>query len=68
MATCWAAVMGLGFRVKEVIVKLTAYELRTKIRLGRPLGDHIGFWGGPAKGYTTNLVHGSYGYDRFSLF
>ena len=25
------------------------------------MGDYIGFWGGPLKGYTTNLVQGSYG-------
>ena len=31
-------------------------ELRTKFRLGGPKGDYIGFWGGPIKGYTTNLV------------
>ena len=26
---------------------------------GGPIGDYIGFWGGPSKGYTTNLVQGS---------
>ena len=24
---------------------------------GGPIGDYKGFWGGPIKGYTTNLVH-----------
>ena len=36
------------------------YDLRTKSRLGGPIGDYIGFWGGPIKGYTTNLGQGSY--------
>ena len=27
---------------------------------GGPIGDYIGFWGGTSKGYTTNLVQGSY--------
>ena len=26
---------------------------------GGPTGDYIGFWAGPSKGYTTNLVQGS---------
>ena len=25
-----------------------------------PIIDYIGFWRGPMKGYTTNLVQGSY--------
>ena len=36
-------------------------QLRTKFRfrgLGF-IGEHIGFWGGPIKGYITNLVQGS---------
>ena len=37
------------------------YELRTTFRLGGPIGEHRGFWGGPVKAYTTNLVQGSYG-------
>ena len=37
------------------------YELRTKSRLGGgPVGEYIGFWGGPIKGYVTILVQGSY--------
>ena len=36
------------------------YELRAKVRLGGPIGDFIGFWGGPITGYSTNLVQGSY--------
>ena len=36
------------------------YELRTKFRLGGPIGDYIGSWEGPVKGYTTNLAQGSY--------
>ena len=32
---------------------------------GGPIEDYIGFWGGgPIKGYTTNLVQGSYTYTR----
>ena len=27
---------------------------------GGPIGDYVGFWGRPIKGYTTNLVQGSY--------
>ena len=27
---------------------------------GEPIGDYIGFWGGPITGYTTNLVQGSH--------
>ena len=27
---------------------------------GGPIGEYIGFWGGPIKGNTTNLVQGSY--------
>ena len=27
---------------------------------GGPIGDDIGFWGGPVKGYTVNSVWGSY--------
>ena len=27
---------------------------------GGPIGDYIGFWGGPIKRYTTKLVQGSY--------
>ena len=36
------------------------HELRTKFNLGGPIGDYLGFWGGPIKGYTTNLVQGSH--------
>ena len=36
------------------------YELRTEFRLGAPIGDYIGSWVGPIKGYTTHLVQGSY--------
>ena len=43
---------GLGSRVLH-----SPYELLTKFRLGgEPIGDCIGFWGGPIKGYATNLV------------
>ena len=38
----------------------TVCELRTKFRLGGLIGDYIGIWGGTSKGYTTNLVPGSY--------
>ena len=27
---------------------------------GGPIRDYIGFWGGPMKGYSTNLVQGSF--------
>ena len=27
---------------------------------GGPIMEYIGFWGGPTRGYTTNLVQGSY--------
>ena len=37
------------------------YELRTKVRLGGPIGEYIGFWGGPIKEYTRTLVQGSSG-------
>ena len=36
------------------------YELWTHFRLGGPIGDYTGVWEGPIKGYTTNLVQGSY--------
>ena len=26
---------------------------------GGPIMEYIGFWGGPTRGYTTNLVQGS---------
>ena len=29
-------------------------------RLGGPIGQYMGFWGGPIKAYITNLVQGSY--------
>ena len=35
----------------------SADELRTKFRFGGAYKE--GFWGGPTKGYTTNLVQGS---------
>ena len=28
---------------------------------GGRIGEHIGCWGGPIKGYTTNLVQDSHG-------
>ena len=34
---------------------------------GGPIGDHIGFWGGPILGYTTNLVQGPHGKIRMYL-
>ena len=35
---------------------------------GRPTEDYIGFWGGPMKGYITNLVQGSSDFEaRFHL-
>ena len=33
---------------------------------GGIIGDYIRFWGGPIKGYTTNLVQGSYEVGGFS--
>ena len=27
---------------------------------GGPIGDYIGFWGGPIQGHTTNFVQSSY--------
>ena len=32
-----------------------------------PIGDYIGFWGGPIKGYTTNLVQGFYVQESCNL-
>ena len=34
------------------------HELRTKFRLGGPIGDKLGFFGGPIKGYTKNYWPG----------
>ena len=34
-----------------------SYELN--LGWGEPIADVKGFWGGPIKGYTTNLVQGS---------
>ena len=31
-----------------------------------PIGEHIGFWGGPIKGYTTNLVQGTNETDKLA--
>ena len=43
-----------------------SHELRTEFRLGGPIGDYIGFWRGPIKGYTTNLIQYSHGEGRAS--
>ena len=36
------------------------HELRTKFRLGGTYRELYRVWGGPIKGYTTNLVQGSH--------
>ena len=59
MANC------LGSRLRSVVGSLYLKdltglgELRTKFKLGGPIGDYIGFWGGPIKGYTASFVQGS---------
>ena len=40
-----------------------SYEL--DLGWGGSIGDYVGFWGGAIKGYTTNLVQGSYKGDIF---
>ena len=43
----------MGFRVGDLC------KLGTQFRFGGPVGEYIGFLGGPNKGYTTNSVQGS---------
>ena len=38
---------------------MVACELRTKFRLGGPIGDYAFFLGVAIRAYTTNLVQGS---------
>ena len=33
-------------------------ELGLNLGWGEPIGDYVGFWGGPIKRYTTHLVQG----------
>ena len=56
---CLAVVMSGSWIKREQLFRLL-HELRTKFRLGGPIGDYIGCWGRPIKGYTTNLVQGSH--------
>ena len=39
-----------------------------KLSWGGPVGDYVGFWEGPTKRYTTNLVQGSCSQVAMSIF
>ena len=41
------------------LISLSHVSSGLNLGWGGPIGDNIGLWGGPVKGYTTNVVQGS---------
>ena len=57
----------IGISVRKALSTAGICDMGYGLNLGwgGPIVDYLGFWVGPIKGYTTNLVQGSYGYMDF---